>query len=167
MRLTKRTSFRTFMTKPQKTLRHKFLPIHVFDFFSGCGGTCKGFQDAGMVIVGAIDNDTYSQMTFRHNFADTFLNTCSIEDLAVVDLQQLITRSEGHPILFSVSAPCQPFKTEQYPTNLTIYVEIILFKLLVTIKQTLGCLISCTYEWPSGEEAVIIVPVISPRPSHN
>jgi len=28
----------------------------------------------------------------------------------------------------------------------------------VTSEQTLGCLISCTYEWPSGEEALSIMP---------
>ena len=89
------------------------LPIHVFDFFSGCGGTCRGFQDAGMVIVGAIDNDPDSQTTFRHNFPDTFLNTCSIENLTVEDLQHPVTRCEGHPILFSVSAPCQPFTNQK------------------------------------------------------
>ena len=89
------------------------LPIHVFDFFSGCGGTCRGFQDAGMVIVGAIDNDPDSQTTFRHNFPDTFLNTCGIEDLPTENLQHLVTRCEGHPILLSVSAPCQPFTNQK------------------------------------------------------
>lgn len=89
------------------------LPIHVFDFFSGCGGTCKGLQDAGMVIVSAIDNDADSQTTFRYNFPDTFLHCCRIESLAVGDIQHLIKRCEGHPILFSVSAPCQPFTSQK------------------------------------------------------
>ena len=27
-----------------------------------------------------------------------------------------------------------------------------------TIEQTSGCLISCTYEWPSKTEAIVIIP---------
>jgi len=32
------------------------------------------------------------------------------------------------------------------------------FLITVTTEQTLGCLISCTYKWPSGKEAVSILP---------
>lgn len=88
------------------------LPIHVFDFFSGCGGTCKGFQDAGMRIVFAIDNDPDSQETFRRNFPNTHLFPQNIEDVHIGDLQSLIALSQGHPTLFSVSAPCQPYTNQ-------------------------------------------------------
>ena len=33
------------------------MSVGVFDFFSGCGGTSKGFQDAGMKPVFALDFD--------------------------------------------------------------------------------------------------------------
>ena len=94
-----------------KSLRGS-LPIHVFDFFSGCGGTCKGFQDAGMRIVFAIDNDPDSQETFRRNFPNTHLFPQNIEDMHIGDLQSLIALSQGHPTLFSVSAPCQPYTNQ-------------------------------------------------------
>lgn len=42
--------------------------IKVYDFFSGCGGASRGFLDAGMDIVFALDNDPDSQRTFRKNF---------------------------------------------------------------------------------------------------
>ncbi|MFC1985737.1 DNA cytosine methyltransferase [Chloroflexota bacterium] len=89
------------------------MPIHVFDFFSGCGGTCQGFQDAGMVIMSAIDNDNDSQATFHHNFPNSSLHSHNIEDIAVEDLQLLVNQCEGHPILFSVSAPCQPYTNQK------------------------------------------------------
>jgi len=27
-----------------------------------------------------------------------------------------------------------------------------------TLQQTSGCMISCTYDWPSGEEIINIIP---------
>ena len=45
------------------------LPIKVFDFFSGCGGSCKGFHDARMEIVFALDDDPDARETFESNFS--------------------------------------------------------------------------------------------------
>jgi len=45
------------------------LPIKVFDFFSGCGGSCKGFHDVGMEIVFALDDDPDARETFESNFS--------------------------------------------------------------------------------------------------
>lgn len=89
------------------------LPIHVFDFFSGCGGTCKGFQDAGMKIIFAIDSDSGSQETFRNNFPCTNLIPQKIENVDVQDIQSIVASSQPHPILFSVSAPCQPYTNQK------------------------------------------------------
>ncbi|WP_141398039.1 DNA cytosine methyltransferase [Nitrosomonas ureae] len=33
------------------------MSLNVFDFFSGCGGTSKGFQNAGLNPVFALDHD--------------------------------------------------------------------------------------------------------------
>ena len=101
------------MTKLPETLRNSVLPIQVFDFFSGCGGSCRGFQDAGLKIVFAIDNDADSQETFRNNFPDACLFPHKVEDVKVQDMQDLIDQSANHPILFSVSAPCQPFTKQK------------------------------------------------------
>jgi len=45
-----------------------------------------------------------------------------------------------------------------YATRKSIDIQGIIPVDLVTIEQTSGCLISWTYEWPSGKEAVRIVP---------
>ncbi len=99
-------------------------PIKVFDFFSGCGGSTKGFQQAGMEIVFALDNDPDSAETFKSNFsgtrlldnaafesnsAGTYFLAKDIEDVPAEAIQPLIDACNGHAILFSGCAPCQPF----------------------------------------------------------
>ena len=85
------------------------LPIKVFDFFSGCGGTSKGFQNAGMDIVFALDNDPDSERTFTKNFPNAKFERKNIRSVSEDILTNLITENSGHPILFSGCAPCQPF----------------------------------------------------------
>ncbi|RLB99913.1 MAG: DNA (cytosine-5-)-methyltransferase, partial [Deltaproteobacteria bacterium] len=49
--------------------------MKVFDFFSGCGGTSKGFKDAGFEIICALDNDPEAAATYKQNFPKTtFIN---------------------------------------------------------------------------------------------
>lgn len=100
------------------------LPIKVFDFFSGCGGASRGFQNAGMEIVFALDNDPDAASTFKANFprthvleefagqADahkTYFILRDIEDMPTTSLQPLVDVCKGHPLLFAACAPCQPF----------------------------------------------------------
>lgn len=92
------------------------LPIKVFDFFAGCGGSCKGFQQAGMDIVFALDNDPDSAQTFRQNFPCSHFELTDIEKFPTTALSQFIKSCQEHPILFSGCAPCQPF-TKQNTTR--------------------------------------------------
>lgn len=85
------------------------LPIKVFDFFCGCGGSSKGFQQAGADIVFVIDNDQDAKKTFEANFKNTPFLLKDIKNLTVEDLLPYIEKCQGHPILFSGCAPCQPF----------------------------------------------------------
>lgn len=39
--------------------------IHVYDFFSGCGGTSAGLKTVGMEIVFGLDIDLDSANTFK------------------------------------------------------------------------------------------------------
>lgn len=87
--------------------------IKVFDFFCGCGGTCRGFANAGMDIVFALDNDPIAGKTFKRNFPDVNFFLHDIRSLACEDLLPLIKECEGHPILFSACAPCQPFTKQK------------------------------------------------------
>lgn len=92
------------------------MPIKVFDFFSGCGGTCRGFLNAGMDIVLGLDNDPDAAKTFRRNFSGTYFLQEDIHNTSCSSLQHLIDLCTGYPILFSGCAPCQPF-TKQKTTH--------------------------------------------------
>lgn len=104
--------------------------IKVFDFFSGCGGTSKGFQQSGMETVFAIDNDTHAANTFVNNFdgaklleempitipfPQTSFLLKSIDQVPTEVLEPLVNlmKEENHSLLFSGCAPCQPFSTQR------------------------------------------------------
>jgi len=100
-------------------------PIKVFDFFSGCGGISRGFLDAGMEVVFALDNDHNAANTYRLNFPGVPFFENAIEDLPEQALQSIIEGCNSYPILFSGCAPCQPF-TKQNTKRSTNQTEILL-----------------------------------------
>lgn len=104
------------------------LPIKVFDFFSGCGGASRGFKEAGLETVFAIDNDPYAAKTFEKNFPGTKIFESpefdepppktifllkKIESVPLDAIQPIIDSCSGHPILFAGCAPCQPFSKQK------------------------------------------------------
>ena len=110
------------------------LPIKVFDFFSGCGGASKGFREAELDTVFAIDNDQSAARTYKRNFPGTELfesptfddslprTTFLLSDIEMVSpesIESIIENCSGHPILFAGCAPCQPFSKQktQHPEN--------------------------------------------------
>jgi DNA (cytosine-5)-methyltransferase 1 len=109
------------------TLQHN-LPIKVFDFFSGCGGASKGFMQAGLEPVFALDNYIHAAKSFEKNFSGTkILETLcfekeipkiaflldSIENVKPEALQPIVNSYAGHPLLFAGCAPCQPFSQQK------------------------------------------------------
>lgn len=93
------------------------LPIKVFDFFSGCGGTSKGFQNTGMDIVFALDNDPDCQKTYLLNFPGVQFFPDDIKNLPIDSLNSMVNNCKGHAILFSGCAPCQPFTRHHTQRN--------------------------------------------------
>lgn len=93
------------------------MPIKVFDFFSGCGGTSKGFELAGMDVIWAIDNDPYAGETFHTNFPDAHFDNRSISELEIDELQEFIDQCDDNPILFTGCAPCQPYSQQNKQDN--------------------------------------------------
>ena len=85
------------------------MPIKVFDFFSGAGGSAKGFQNAGLQVVFATDNDPDAAKTFKANFRKRIFHERDIAELTVEELKTSLKAYSKHPILFSACAPCQPF----------------------------------------------------------
>ena len=91
------------------------LPIKVFDFFSGCGGTCVGFRRAGLDVVFALDIDADARASFGAypGFKSLVPESSPIQDLDPQTLAPLVSEQRNHPLLFSACAPCQPF-TKQH-----------------------------------------------------
>ena len=90
--------------------------VKVYDFFSGCGGASRGFQDAGMDIAFALDNDPDSQHTFRKNFPLVKFDPTDIRKAPVDHVCSLVAAERPNPVLFCGCAPCQPF-TKQKTTH--------------------------------------------------
>jgi len=90
------------------------LPIKVFDFFSGCGGTCLGFHRAGLEIVYALDSDDDARRTFSSHaaFETVVVEPEPIEEVDPESIHPLVKEAAGHPVLFSGCAPCQPFSKQ-------------------------------------------------------
>ncbi len=88
------------------------MPIHVHDFFCGCGGTSAGFRSAGLEIRLGIDIDPDAQRTFEANFPEAIFLRRDIFNLPVETLSPYIVRSPGTVNLFCCCAPCQPFSRQ-------------------------------------------------------
>lgn len=83
------------------------MSIGVFDFFSGCGGTSKGFQNAGLTPTFALDFDADAAATFRSNFPRTVFSSSDITRFNSEEIEGLVS---SHDVkLFCGCAPCQPF----------------------------------------------------------
>lgn len=87
------------------------MPIQVFDFFSGCGGTSCGFEQAGMDIVMGLDIDPDAAQTYRLNFPKAKFIEADIRALDVDVLNPFLSKRSS-PILFCGCAPCQPFSKQ-------------------------------------------------------
>ena len=85
--------------------------VKVFDFFSGCGGTSCGFQQAGMEIAMGLDIDPDSARTYATNFPEAEFIESDIRLLHTDALAHLL-RERNSPILFCGCAPCQPFSKQ-------------------------------------------------------
>lgn len=83
--------------------------IAAYDFFCGCGGTSRGFQNAGIDIVFALDIDPDAKSTFTQNFPETIFCNKSITKLTPSDLQPTLDKHKDSYKLFCGCAPCQPF----------------------------------------------------------
>ncbi|MBF0311391.1 MAG: DNA cytosine methyltransferase [Magnetococcales bacterium] len=91
------------------------MPIHLFDFFCGCGGTTLGFQHAGLKPVFALDNSQDSMATFRLNFPEVRGEQTDITHFPTDGIGEMVAncRKDRIPILFSGCAPCQPFTRQK------------------------------------------------------
>lgn len=85
------------------------MPIQVYDFFSGCGGTSAGLRTAGMQIVLGLDIDSDARDTFQANFPEATFLHANIREIRAEAIAPYINRSPDDRLLFSCCAPCQSF----------------------------------------------------------
>lgn len=88
------------------------MPIHVYDFCCGCGGTSAGFRAAGLEIRIGVDIDADAQRTFEANFPEATFLRQNIYNLAVEALDPYVVRAPDTINLFCCCAPCQPFSRQ-------------------------------------------------------
>lgn len=94
---------------PRRRQRPDARPILV-DVFSGCGGTSRGFAQAGFDVRAALDNDRDAAETFAANFPTATVICRDIRELEPEALLATIRRGRGgRPVVVSACAPCQPF----------------------------------------------------------
>lgn len=99
------------MTRAQ--VRAAARSVEVIDFFCGCGGTSAGLRDAGMRIVGGIDNDPDSAASFRLNFRRAAVLEQDVSQLQSSDVEGAFSSELGRPRMLSACAPCQPFSKQR------------------------------------------------------
>lgn len=85
------------------------MSLNVFDFFSGCGGTSKGFLNAGLKPVFALDHDPDAAATFKRNFPDVYFSHSDITKFDENELNLIFNEKKQNATLFCGCAPCQPF----------------------------------------------------------
>jgi DNA (cytosine-5)-methyltransferase 1 len=95
------------------------VPIRVYDFFSGCGGTSAGLRAAGMRIILGIDIDHDAAETYRRNFPDAHFIEDDINDIATEALEAYGAANPRGLRLFSCCAPCQSFSILNRNRNYT------------------------------------------------
>ena len=85
------------------------MTIKVFDFFSGCGGASRGFREAGLDIVFALDHDPDARSTFLANFPSADFVLTDIRNVSPARARELVAKTRPSLVLFCGCAPCQPF----------------------------------------------------------
>ena len=93
------------------------MALDFYDFFSGCGGTSRGMQDAGMTVRFGLDSDPDAKTTYETNFKEAKFVDKDICQVSPDDIAPYVAQSDGRPLLFGACAPCQPFSKQNRLKN--------------------------------------------------
>ena len=83
--------------------------IVLADFFSGCGGTARGFASAGVRPVFATDWDEEAVQTLKLNFPTVDAAQRDIRELETDEVVSVMPPADEAIRLLAGCAPCQPF----------------------------------------------------------
>ena len=88
------------------TIKNKSLVISAVDLFCGAGGLSQGLQEAGVLVVGGVDNDPNCTFAFESNIEAPFIER-DVREITAEMLEPLWV--PGSIRLLAGCAPCQPF----------------------------------------------------------
>ena len=83
----------------------------VVSTFSGCGGSCLGFEMAGYRVLWASEFIPAAQETYRANHPNVLLDTRDIRKVTAQDILAAIGLVEGEIDVLEGSPPCASFST--------------------------------------------------------
>lgn len=85
--------------------------LSVVSTFSGCGGSCLGFEMAGYRILWASEFIPAAQDVYRLNHEGTYLDTRDIRKVTPEEILKQIGKEVGELDVFEGSPPCASFST--------------------------------------------------------
>ena len=85
--------------------------LNVVSTFSGCGGTCLGYEMAGYKILWASEFIPAAQQVYRLNHPDTFLDTRDIRQVTGQSILIKLGLKQGEVDILEGSPPCASFST--------------------------------------------------------
>lgn len=84
---------------------------NIVSTFSGCGGSCLGYEMAGYNVLYANEFIPEAQRTYRANHKGVYLDTRDIRMVQPEDILRITKLKKGELDLFDGSPPCSSFST--------------------------------------------------------
>lgn len=84
---------------------------NVVSTFSGCGGSCLGYEMAGYNVLYANEFIPEAQRTYRANHKNVYLDTRDIRVIQPEEILEMTKLKKGELDLFDGSPPCSSFST--------------------------------------------------------
>ena len=85
--------------------------LTVVSTFSGCGGSCLGFEMEGYTVLWASEFVKAAQETYRANHPKVILDMRDIRTVKPEEILKAIGKRKGDVDVFEGSPPCQSFST--------------------------------------------------------
>lgn len=85
--------------------------LKVVSTFSGCGGSCLGFEQAGYEVVWASEFIDAARDTYRANHPHTILDGRDIREVSGAEILAAIGMKRGELDVFNGSPPCASFSS--------------------------------------------------------
>jgi len=85
--------------------------LNVVSTFSGCGGTCLGYEMAGFKILWASEFIPAAQEVYRLNHPETILDTQDIRQVTGASILKQLGLRQGEVDVLEGSPPCAAFST--------------------------------------------------------